>query len=145
MYSQEYQPQPTDMNTFETSPVSKVHHGRNIKHLREMLGVKQEFIAQEMQLTQQAVSKLEQKQVVEDELMHQVSRILDVPVDAIRNLDEDATTNFIKTYYDNHCDGLPTNNYPFNPIEKVVELYERLLTAEKEKVAILGDLLIDRK
>jgi transcriptional regulator with XRE-family HTH domain len=128
------------MSTFEPNPAPKVHHGRNIKHLREMLGVKQEYIAQEMQLTQQAVSKLEQKQVIEDELMHQVSRILDVPVDAIRNLDEDATTNFIKTYYDNQGEGLPANNYPFNPIEKVVELYERLLSAEKEKVAMLEDL-----
>jgi transcriptional regulator with XRE-family HTH domain len=75
------------MNTFEASPPPQVHHGRNIKHLREMLGVKQEYIAQEMNLTQQAVSKLEQRMVVEDELMHQVSKILHVPVAAIRNLD----------------------------------------------------------
>jgi transcriptional regulator with XRE-family HTH domain len=134
-----------EMSTFEPNPPPKVHHGRNIKHLREMLGVKQEYIAQEMKLTQQAVSKLEQRKVVEDELMDQVSKILNVPVDAIRNLDEDATTNFIKTYYDTPVDRLLASNYPFNPIEKVVELYERLLTAEKEKVAMLGDLLNGRK
>ncbi|GAO31713.1 hypothetical protein [Geofilum rubicundum] len=58
-------------------------------------------------MTQQAVSKLEQKMVVEEELL--------------------------------------ANNYPFNPIEKVVELYERLLTAEKEKVAMLQELLNTKK
>lgn len=40
---------------------------------------------------------------------------------------------------------LLANNYPFNPIEKVVELYERLLTAEKEKVAMLQELLNTKK
>jgi transcriptional regulator with XRE-family HTH domain len=135
----------TEMSTFEPNPAPKVHHGQNIKHLREMLGIKQEYIAQEMKLTQQAVSKLEQRKVVEDELMDQVSKILNVPVDAIRNLDEDDTTNFIKTYYDTPEDRLLASNYPFNPIEKVVELYERLLTAEKEKVPMLGDLLNGRK
>lgn len=133
------------MNAFEANPPAQVHHGRNIKHLREMLGIKQEYIAQEMNLTQQAISKLEQRMIVEDELMHQVSKILNVPVDAIRNLDEDATPNFIRTFCDNQEGGLIANTYPFNPIEKVVELYERLLTAEKEKVALLGDLLNGRR
>jgi transcriptional regulator with XRE-family HTH domain len=133
------------MNTLETNPPPKVHHGRNIKHLREMLGVKQEYIANELNLTQQAVSKLEQKVVVEDGLMDQVSKILNVPMDAIKNLNENTTTNYLKSFYDNQENELLANNYPFNPIEKVVELYERLLTAEKEKVALLGKLFIGKK
>jgi transcriptional regulator with XRE-family HTH domain len=133
------------MSTVEASPKPKVHHGRNIKHLREMLGVKQEYIAYEMNMTQQAVSKLEQKELIEDELLNQVSKILKVPVDAIKNLNEDTTTNYINTFYDNQGDGFFSTNCTFNPIEKVVELYERLLTAEKEKVTMLQELLNTKK
>ena len=41
--------------------------------------------------------------------------------------------------------GFIANNYTFNPIEKVVELHERLLTAEKEKVAMMERLLDGEK
>jgi transcriptional regulator with XRE-family HTH domain len=129
------------MNTVEATPSHKIHHGRNIKRLREMFGVKQEYIALELNMTQQAVSKLEQKEVVEDDILNKVSKILNVPVDAIKNLNEDSTTNYINTFYDNKGNGFIANNYTFNPIEKVVELYERLLDSEKEKVAMLEKLL----
>lgn len=38
------------------------------------------------------------------------------------------------------------NYYPsFNPIDKIVELYDRLLQSEKEKVEILQEALKERK
>lgn len=132
------------MNTAETSSSSKVHHGRNIKRLREMLGVKQEYIANELNMTQQTISKLEQKEKIEDEMLKKVAKVLNVPVDAIKNLNDEATFNIIaNSYHDNssavnyHCN--------FNPIDKVVELYERLLTAEKDKVSKLEKLLEEKK
>ncbi len=98
-----------------------------------MLGVKQEYIANELNMTQQAVSKLEQKENIEDEILERVSKVLNIPLDAIKNLNEDATTNYINTFYN-------TNSVNFNPIEKVVELYERLLASEREKVELLKQL-----
>ena len=131
------------MNTTETGPSQKIHHGRNIKRLREMLGVKQEYIANELNMTQQTISKLEQKEEIEDEILERVAKVLNVPVDAIKNLNDEATFNIIaNSYHDNssavnyHCN--------FNPIDKVIELYERLLVAEKEKVAALKKL-VDKK
>ena len=129
------------MNPTETYPSPKVHHGRNIKRLREMLGVKQEYLAAELSVTQQTVSYLEQKEKIEDEMLEKVSKILNVPVAAIKNLNDEATTNYINTFYDNKGNGFIANNYTFNPIDKVVELYERLLAAEKDKVAMLEKLL----
>jgi len=133
------------MNTTDTAPSPKVHHGRNIKRLREMLGVKQEYMASELNLTQQSISKLEQKEVIEDEMLEKVAKTMGVPVDAIKNLSDDAANNYINTFYDNKGNGFIANNYTFNPIDKVVELYERLLTAEKDKVAMLEKLLEGRK
>jgi len=133
------------MNTTEASPSPKVHHGRNIKRLREMLGVKQEYIANELNMTQQTISKLEQKEEIEDEILEKVAKSLNVPMDAIKNLNDEAATNYINTFYDNHGHGFFSNNFNFNPVDKVVELYERLLTAEKEKVSMLEKLLEEKK
>jgi len=130
------------MNTTDASPSRKVHHGRNIKRLREMLGVKQEYIASELNMTQQTISKLEQKEEIEDEVLDKVAKVLNVPVDAIKNLNEETTTKYINTFNDSQGHFFSTNiNCNFNPIDKVVELYERLLTAEKEKVSMLEKLL----
>ena len=35
-------------------------------------------------------------------------------------------------------------NQTFNPIDKIVELYERLLKAEQEKVAMLHEIIKDK-
>lgn len=43
----------------DTLMMPKVHHGKNVRRFREILGVKQEFLATELKMTQQAVSKLE--------------------------------------------------------------------------------------
>ena len=106
-----------------------------------MLGVKQEYIANELNMTQQTISKLEQKEEIEDEILEKVAKVMNVPVDAIKNLNDEATTNYINTFYDNKGNGFIANNYTFNPIDKVVELYERLLAAEKDKVAMLEKLM----
>jgi len=133
------------METNTTAPSPKVHHGRNIKRLREMLGVKQELIANELNMTQQAISKLEQKEQIEDEILERVSKVLSIPLDAIKNLNEDATTSYINTFYNNQGNGFIANNYTFNPIDKIVDLYERLLAAEKDKVAMMEKLLEGKK
>lgn len=133
------------METNTTTPSPKVHHGRNIKRLREMLGVKQELIANELNMTQQAISKLEQKEQIEDEVLDRVSKVLNIPLDAIKNLSDEATTNYINTFYDNQGNGFFANNVTFNPIDKIVDLYERLLAAEKDKVAMLEKLLEGKK
>ncbi len=133
------------MDTNTATPSPKVHHGRNIKRLREMLGVKQESIAIELDMSQQTISKLEQKEEIDDKVLQKVAQVLNVPIDAIKNLNDDATTNYINTFYNNQGNGFIANNYTFNPVDKVVELYERLLTAEKEKVAMLERLLDGKK
>ena len=48
-----------------------IHQGRNVKRFREMLGIKQEALAVELgdDWNQRKVSLLEQKEVIEDELV----------------------------------------------------------------------------
>jgi transcriptional regulator with XRE-family HTH domain len=127
------------------------HEGRNVKRLREILGIKQETLAAELGINQQKMSFIEQKEHIEDDMMAEIAKILKVPVDAIRNFNEEAVYNKILTFNDNSTmnDHSAFNyNCTINPIDKWAEaleenkrLYERLLQSEREKVAILEKLL----
>lgn len=118
----------------------RIHHGSNIKRLRDIVGVKQEEIAQELGWTQQAVSKLEQKEQIDDETLKKVAKVLHISVEAIKNFNEEATMTFITNTFNYHKTSEITNfgsMCTINPIEKIMEFYESLLKTEREKVALL--------
>lgn len=127
-----------------------VHHGRNLKRIREIFGVKQETLASTLGLSQQAVSKLEQKESFEDPLLDKVSKALGVPAEAIIEFDENTSKFNIQNVYSgaNAGNGTITQFNNINPLEKVFELleenkklYERLVQAEKEKNELYQRLL----
>ena len=125
---------------------NSVHYGRNIKRLREMLGVKQETIAIELNMTQQAVSDLEKRCEINDEILEKISKVLNIPTDAIKNFsDEVAITIIANTFSDvfNENSSFISYQPTFNPISKVVELYERMLKIEKEKIILLEKIIND--
>ena len=115
----------------------KVHQGRNIKRFRDILGVKQEVLAIKLEFSQQTLSKLEHKEEIEDEILNKVADALKIPVAAIKNMtDESAISIVANTFHDFHDDATVIKHYQhcaFNPIEKIVELYERLLETERDK------------
>lgn len=124
-----------------------IHQGRNVKRFREMLGIKQEGLALELgeDWNQRKISLLEQKEVIESELLEQVAKVLKVPVDAIKSFDEEAAINIVSNTVNNH-DNASGNSlfsyYPtFNPIDKIVELYDALLKSEKEKIDLMQKIL----
>ena len=137
----------------ETGTNEKIHQGRNVKRFREMLGIKQEAFATELgeDWNQKKVSLLEQKETIEDDLLQQVAKVLKVPVEAIKNFDEEKAINIISnTFHDTN--GLINYNPTFNTIDRWIEaleenkkLYERLLEAEKEKNELLQKMLDGKK
>ena len=143
------------MTTTDNMP-NKVHEGRNIKRFREMLGIKQETLAQELgdDWTQSKVSHLETKDIVDPAILEQVARALKVPVEAIKNFDEEAAVSYINTFHDNSTSHVIGNydTYNFNPIDKWMEvldenkrLYEALLKEKDEKIAMLEKMLTKKK
>lgn len=122
-----------------------IHHGRNIKRLREMIGMKQDALALELgdDWTQQRISLLEQKEVIDEAMLQQVAGALKMPVEAIRNFDEQAAINIISnTFHDFKDNAVANANHcTFNPLDKMVELYEALLKSEREKIALLERML----
>jgi len=103
-----------------------IHEGRNIRRIREILGIKQDALAFDLGISQQAISLLEQKEKVDEKILGDVAKVLKVPVEAIKNMNDDATANFINTFSDNSVNHGPLGNFQctFNPFDKIVELYE---------------------
>ena len=132
----------------------KIHQGRNVKRFREMLGIKQEALAFDLgdDWNQKKVSLLEQKEIIEDPLLKRISEVLKIPVEAFQNFDEEQAINIISnTFGDNACVGNPQSTFNFNPIDKIVELYdekialyERMLKEKDEMMARL-ERLIEKK
>ncbi|TRX58825.1 helix-turn-helix transcriptional regulator [Fulvivirga sp. M361] len=139
-----------------TTPRPK-HLGRNIRRVREILGVKQDTVAEKLGVTQQTVSNIESNEAVESETIEKIAGILGVNPEAIKSFNEEsvvyniqnnhegATLNTSPNYQQN-------NNCTFNPIDKWVEameknekLYEALLKSEREKVAMLEKVLEGRE
>lgn len=124
-----------------------IHEGRNVKRIREILGIKQDALAFDLGLSQQAISQLEQKESIDPALLKDISAVLKVPVEAIKNFDEQAVFNIVGNTYNENSSSV--NYQPtFNPIDKVMELfeenkklYEQLLQSEREKVEILKGVL----
>jgi len=127
-----------------------VHQGRNVKRFREMMGLKQEALAEKLggDWTQRKLSYIETREVLEKDLIDDLAKALKVPAEAILNFDEEKAVYNIQNNYDNTS--APQLNFQptFNPLDKydqLVEenkkLYEQLLKAEREKIARLERLL----
>lgn len=134
----------------ETSEkTNRTHLGRKISRIRELRGMKQEALAAELGISQQAISKLEQSEEIEDSTLEKVAKVLGVSAEAIKNYSDEAVIYNIQNNYDssNNNHAYSTNyNCTFNPLDELVkalnankELYERLLTSEREKVEIFKE------
>jgi transcriptional regulator with XRE-family HTH domain len=150
----------TVMNSIET-PAKRIHHGRNLKGIRNALDISQDQLAEKLgeAWNQQRISDLENKERIEDELLDKVAQGLNVPVDTIKNYTPEALITFIQNNHSgaNASTGLINSgtdflkNCTFNPFDKFVEqveknekLYQELLKTEREKIALLERLLNEK-
>jgi len=88
-----------------TDKPKNIHQGSNVKRFREMLGLKQEALAIALgeEWSQKRISLLESKEVIDDEILSQVAEILKVPVEAIKNFDEEKAIFNIQNNYEKNA------------------------------------------
>lgn len=121
-----------------TEKLRKNHKGHNLKNVRTFLGVKQEALAMGLGISQQEISEIEGQEEIEEELLSQIATALEVSPEVIKGFDMDKTIYNINNYKDTTiCEGGTAIGLQINPIDKIVELYERLLKSEREKVELL--------
>lgn len=102
-----------------------------------MLGMKQDTLATGLggDWTQKKVSLLEAKEQIDQELLEEVARVLKVPVEAIKNFDEEAAISIVaNTFHEESSAYIENYKCTFNPIDKVVELYERMIKERDERI-----------
>ena len=127
------------------STVIKPNHiGRKISRIRELKDMKQEALALALGTSQQTISAIENSETVDEGKLVEIAKALGVSVEAIKNFSEEAIFNIIGNTINNSDNASMNSNIQyqptFNPLDKVVELYERLVQAEKDKVEYLEQL-----
>lgn len=127
------------------STLTKPNHiGRKISRIRELRDMKQEALAYALGMSQQSISIIENSETVDEEKLKAIAEVLGVSAEGIKNFSEEAVLNNIQNNYDGsviNSGPVVNHNCNFNPLDKVVELYERLVQAEKDKVEYLEKLL----
>lgn len=115
--------------------------------------MKAEAFDKSMEMNQQSASTTEGCHQIAEEKLTEIANAIGMGNKIIKNLLEEAMVNHINIYNDhstvkkggnaikavtNH-----NNQMELSPLEKIIELYERLLLTEKEKNHLLRQLLQD--
>ena len=112
------------------------HVGRNLQRIRVYLGMKQEALAADLGVNQQIISKIEKQEEIEEGFLKRIAEVLGISEEVIKDFDVEKTIFNI-----NHHNYKDATTYAIvqqiNPLEKIVELYERLLKSEQDKIEIL--------
>jgi len=124
------------------------HIGHKIMRLRELRQMKQETLAEALGISQQAISKIEQSEHVEDLTLERIGKVLGFPADVIKNYNDELTINNIQTNYETVApnNGGTFHNCTFNDAllaenkrlaDENKKLTEALLKEKDEKIALL--------
>lgn len=133
----------------EATTIKGNNHGANVRRWREWRNVKQDVLADQIGVSQATLSGYEKKDKLDQEILEKVAKALDIPVEAITELNDGASINIVANTFDNYSSAV---HYTFNPIEKIVELYdekialyERMLREKEETISLLHEVLKDKK
>lgn len=138
----------------ETSSKRPVHVGQNIRKIRIFRGLSQHGLAAELEekrhraVSQQLVSDIENRESIDDEeLLRQIAEILHVTPEALNSLDLDNAINIIGSTFHNHSMQPihSTINQTINPLDKLIDLFEREKAELKAEIASLKRQLAKRK
>jgi|SRR5579863_1353500 len=116
----------------------KPHVGRNIQTIRYIRGISQTEMGVQLEdrlnrpFSQQLISDIEGRQGIEDEeLLRQIAEILKVEPEALKNLDFESAINVIGNTFTNNDYSYQQfathihNEQTHNPLDKLIELFER--------------------
>lgn len=145
------------------------HHGHAIKRLRIDKGLSQKELASLVHMSQQTLSRFEDKRVIEEEILNRFAKGLDVSVDLIKELEDERPLAY---YIENNTfsgntgsftaansmdmDDVVTTNHRDETVQTLIEqlqkaseenkqLYEKLLQSAQEKINTLEQQLSQKK
>ena len=121
------------MNSSTTSKNTKeVHHGKNVKRLREIMDIKQAALGIEIGVSQQSMSRLENSHSINDKTLMDIANTLKITIGGIKNFDENKFIEIITEFLngnDSHTSTIKANhkNYAFSSFDKETPLLKENL------------------
>lgn len=113
--------------------MTDIELGENIRKIRELRGVSQQFIADALSISQKNISRIETGQSSPTfNTLVRISSILEVDLKVILDFDEKFVFNNV-IHNQNGGEFVAYNN---TEVEKIEKLYEKLLT-EKDQIILL--------
>lgn len=108
---------------------NKPHLGRNLSRIRLYYGMKQATLAKALGISQQAVSKMEQKNTLGDELLLKISKIMNIKLSTFKKLDPELGHQNSSVGYDmEHNNDMEHNS----DMGLIIELIKRLMENRKK-------------
>lgn len=122
----------------------KIHEGKNLKRIREIMGLKQEALGQkcESKFDQRRISEFENMWTIPEPTLQELADALGVTVEFIRSFNEEKAIYYIQHNQDtskqNSLNHFPTITYESD--NKIVTLLEKLVDDDKVKTQAILDL-----
>ena len=100
--------------------------------------MKLEALGADLGVNLEVISKIEKQEEIEEGLLNQIASVLGISAEVIKDFDVEKAIYNINNIRDNTFEqGATSIAQQFNPLDKIVELYERLLQSEREKIELL--------
>lgn len=122
-----------------TTTTKSVHIGKKIEKLRRILGVTQADLGQQLGITKQAVSKMEQSEQINSKRLKQVAEALGVSAKAIKNFNEKAILDCDNIFLNEKTEKSSIDNVTIHirnekkcAMIKTIRLFEELIKIERE-------------
>lgn len=121
------------MDTFLSQPVSI---GRKIERVRNLRGLSQSELGEKLGgISKQAVSKMEQNDTMDEDRIEDVAKALGVTADGLKKFNEEAVLYCTANFYEgSHSVNTNINTIVNEPVDKVIEIYEKRFQALKEEI-----------
>lgn len=127
-----------------------IHQGRNVKRIREILGIKQEGLATDLgeNWNQKKISMLENKEVLDPENLAAVSEAFKIPATVITDFDESKPLKTLADPFDGAISQekdvkqLALIRYVVNLYHDRIALYDRMVKDNEEMASwVMSNIL----
>lgn len=114
--------------------------GCKVKKLREMRNYSQEYLADQIGISQSTLARMEKNEIAINDLrLKQIADVLHTRVEAILNFDESIVFNINQREFSNSGYNINVNNYQISP--ELKQLYEEKIELLKDKIRYLEELV----
>lgn len=112
--------------------------GVKVRKIRELRNLSQNYVADKLSLSQSCYSDLENgKRSISDEKLKQIAKVFEVEPELIKQFNDHVIFNSCQ-----QSGYINTNN--INPLDRVIELYVKLIQSKDERIKDLKDVIMEK-